>query len=143
MTELRVDTGVKTFGINGAVEVCFNDTDTDFCERLFNVFESVGQKQDEYETRAKSIDDAHEMFKFMRECDTKMRDEIDGLFGVAVCDAVFGRINVFAMSDGLPIWCNLLLTVMEQFDTAFAREQKATNPRIAKYTAKWQRKQGK
>ena len=30
-----------------------------------------------------------------------------------------------------------ILAVMEEIDTTFAREQKATNPRIAKYTAKY------
>lgn len=140
MTELRFDTGVKTFNINGEVEVSFNATDVDFAERLFNVFLDMDKKQSDYEDRAKKINDCREMFKFMRERDADMRSEIDALFNVPVCDAVFGHMNIFALADGLPVWCNLLLTVMDQMETSFAIEQKATNPRVAKYTAKWQKK---
>ena len=48
-------------------------------------------------------------------------------------------MNVYAMADGLPVWCNLMLAVMDEIDTSFAREQKRMNPRIAKYTAKYHR----
>ena len=48
-------------------------------------------------------------------------------------------MNVYALSDGLPVWANLMLTIMDEIDTTFAREQKATNPRISKYTKKYQR----
>ena len=49
----------------------------------------------------------------------------------------FNTPNVYAMADGLPVWCNLLFAIMDEIDTSFAREQKATNPRIQKYTAKY------
>ena len=67
----------------------------------------------------------------------------DGLseevFGFDVCGAVFGDMNVYALADGLPVWCNLMLSVMDEIDTTFAREQKAQNPRISKYTKKYHR----
>ena len=62
---------------------------------------------------------------------------LDGVFDAPVCDAVFGGMNIYAMASGLPAWVNLMLAVMDECDTTFSREQKATNPRIAKYTAKW------
>ena len=64
---------------------------------------------------------------------------MDGVFGAPVCDALFGCMNVYAMADGLPVWCNLMLAVMDEIDTTFAREQKATNARITKYTKKYNR----
>ena len=45
----------------------------------------------------------------------------------------------YAMADGLHVWTNFLLALMDETDSAFAREQKATNPRIQKYTAKYRR----
>ena len=39
----------------------------------------------------------------------------------------------------LDVWTNFLLALMDETDSAFAREQKATNPRIQKYTAKYRR----
>ena len=48
-------------------------------------------------------------------------------------------MNVYALADGLPVWCNLMLAVIDQIDTTFSREQKRTNPRIAKYTDRWKK----
>lgn len=56
---------------------------------------------------------------------------------IMVAQTRVGKMNVYALSDGLPVWVNLMLAVMDEIDTAFAREQKQTNPRIAKYTAKY------
>ena len=84
--------------------------------------------------------DKRKVFDYARERDTEMRGMIDEVFGAPVSDALFGGMNVYAMAGGLPVWCNLMLAVMDEIDTTFAREQKATNPRIAKYTAKYRKK---
>lgn len=65
-----------------------------------------------------------------------MREIIDGVFG-PISESVFGEMSVYAVAGGLPVWCNFLLAVIDEVDTTFAREKKATNPRIAKYTAKY------
>ena len=68
-----------------------------------------------------------------------MREAIDSVFGVPVSQAVFGGIHAYSMSNGLPVWCNLVLAIMDEMDDSFTREQKAMNPRVQKYTAKYQR----
>lgn len=49
--------------------------------------------------------------------------------------------SLFPEAAELPddIWTNFMLALMDETDSAFAREQKATNPRIQKYTAKYRR----
>ena len=70
-----------------------------------------------------------------------MRELIDSVFdGTPVCTLLFGSMNVYAMASGLPVWANLMLAIMDEVDTAFAREQKATNPRVQKYMAKYRKK---
>ena len=140
MTELNFNTGKRTFNINGVVEVSFNDTDAAFVEKLYNVFSDLDKKQDQYRTRADRMADNKEIFVIMRDMDREIREEINALFEEDVCTPLFGSMNVFALADGLPLWANLMLAIMEQVDSAFAREQNATNPRVQKYTAKWQRK---
>lgn len=140
LRELNFDTGLVTYSLNGKCEVTFNATDMDFCERLFNVFDTLERKQSDYEDRIAKMADKREGFLFMRERDAEMREQIDSLFDASVCAAAFGRMNVFALADGLPVWCNLMFAVMDQIDNTFAREQKATNPRIQKYTDKWKKK---
>lgn len=137
MQELKFNTGLVTYNLNGVCEVQFNPTDSNFVERLYNAFESLDKMQDSYKAEVEKISDKREIFDISRKRDSEMRDLIDGIFGVQVCGAVFGSQNVYARADGLPLWCNLMLAVMDEIDSSFSREQKLMNPRIAKYTAKY------
>ena len=52
-------------------------------------------------------------------------------------------ISFQGAESGLPVWCNLLLALMDEMDAALVREQKASNPRLKKYLDKYQRRGGK
>lgn len=137
MADIRFDDGLVAYNLNGKIEVCFNPTDSNFVEQLYKAFEELDKKQESYREEVQRMGDKTKIFDFTRARDAEMREIIDSLFNAPVCDAVFGRMNVYALSEGLPVWCNLVLAVMDEIDTVFAREQKATNPRLAKYTAKY------
>lgn len=139
MKELNVAAGLETFKINGVCEVVFCPTDPVFVEKLYNVFDSLDQKQEAY---AEEIQKAqkHEIFTIARKRDAELREMVNEVFGFDICSAVFGSVSVCAMADGLPLWSNLMLAVMDEVDSSFEREQKRTNPRIEKYTAKYHQK---
>lgn len=139
MKELNFDTGLTTFTVNGVCEVSFNPTDLAFSERLFGAFDSLEEMERKYRDQVSKMADRKEIFLFAREIDQDMRAVIDLAFGKPVCDDLFGATNVYAMADGLSIWMNFFFAIMDEVDTAFAREQKATNPRIQKYMAKYKR----
>lgn len=137
MPELSFETGVVSFSLNGKCEVSFNPTDSFFVERLFNAFDALDQKQETYKDELSRIAGKREVFDFSRKRDAEMRKILDETFETPISEALFGGMNVYAIADGLPVWCNLMLAVMDEVDTGFAREQKAMNPRIQKYTAKY------
>ena len=136
---LNFESGLVTYNINGKCQVSFNPTDSNFVERLYLAFEDLDKKQESYKTQVEKLADKREIFDFARERDVEMRQVIDGLFDAPVSDSLFGVMSVYAVAGGLPVWCNLMLAVMDEIDTTFSREQKATNPRIAKYTEKYHR----
>ena len=136
---LNFESGLVTYNINGKCQVSFNPTDSNFVERLYLAFEDLDKKQESYKTQVEKLADKREIFDFARERDVEMRQVIDGLFDAPVSDSLFGGMSVYAVAGGLPVWCNLMLAVMDEIDTTVAREQKATNPRIAKYTEKYHR----
>ena len=140
MTELNFSTGKRPFNINGVVEVSFNDTDAAFVSEMYDAFSRLDEKQERYRNRVEKTADKAEVFSIMRELDEEIRGVINNLFEKDVCTPLFGKMNLFALADGLPLWANLMLAIMDQIDSGFTREQKATNPRVQKYTAKWQRK---
>ena len=140
MAELRFDTGVVPFSVNGVENVfSVNPTDANFVEALFTTFDELDKRQREKDADVSNAE-AKKAFQIMREYDNDMRRAIDGVLGAGVCDAVFGGMNVYALSGGLPVWANFILAVMDECDTAFAREQKMTNPRLKKYLDKYQKK---
>lgn len=137
MKELNFESGLVTYTLNGKCEVSFNPTDSNFVERLYAAFEDLDAKQENYKAQVEKMAGKREIFDFARERDAEMRQIIDGLFEAPVSETLFGGMNVYAVAGGLPVWCNLMLAVMDEIDTTFTREQKATNPRIAKYTSKY------
>ena len=139
MKEISFATGLVTYKLNDAVEVTFNPTDAAFVERLFNTFDALDKADEARRAEAERTANTREIFDMARERDAEMRGMIDDVLGQPVCDALFGSMNVYAAADGLPVWCNLMFALMDEIDTSFAREQKATNPRIQKYTAKYHR----
>lgn len=135
---LSFDTGLVTFDINGKATVTFNPTDSAFVERLFNTFDELDKKQDAYKAEVEKAQ-KREIFDIARKRDAEMREMIDDALGCSVCEAVFGGMNVYALADGLPVWANLLLAIMDEIDTSFARETKLTDSRIRKYSAKYKK----
>lgn len=141
---LVIDSGVvaRTLATTDGREcvISFNPTDAQFVERLFDAFDTLDKRQEAYKREVQTNADKREVFDVARRMDGEMREVISGVFGgVDVCAALFGGMNVYALADGLPVWANLMLAVMDEVDTSFAREQKLTNPRIAKYTKKYGR----
>jgi len=137
MKELRFETGLVSYDLNGGAQVTFNPTDPAFAERLFNIFDALDKKQDAYNTVKQESADTRQMFDFARKLDAEMRAMIDEALGQPVCEALFGGMNVYALADGLPVWCNLMFALMEELDSGLVREKKAMNPRIQKYTSKY------
>lgn len=117
-------------------DIVFNPTDSFFVEKLFTAFETLDKKQEEYAEKIKGKKN-REVFDIARKMDEEVRDIIREVFDFDVCAALFGARCVYGMGDGFPVWANLLLAIMDEVDTAFAREQKATNPRVARYTKKY------
>ena len=139
MAEIKFETGLKTFDINGAYAVTFAPTDLAFIERVYTALDNMDKKQEGYKEQADKAAD-NEVFVLARKMDSEAREEINAIFGEDVCSAVFGSLNVFTVADGFPVWANFLLAIIDQRDGAFAEEKKKTNPRIAKYTAKYKKK---
>lgn len=137
MAEIKFDDGLVSYSVNGKCEICFNPTDNNFVERLYSVFEALDKKQEYYKSQVEKLANKREIFDFARECDKEIRDMIDGLFDHPISEPLFGSMSAYAVANGLPVWANLLLSIMDEVDTTFAREQKLTNPRVAKYTAKY------
>lgn len=135
MKEITFDTGIVEYKINGGHVIRFNPTDSSFAERLYLAFDELDRKQDAY--RNEAISDGKEAFRVNRARNAEMRKTIDALLGEGASQAIFADMDVYAMSDGLPAWANLMLAIIDEMDDAIKSERAKTNPRVAKYTARY------
>lgn len=140
--EVKIDTGLTTYTLCGLgkCDITLNPTDGGFVDELYNAFDELRKKQNAYQKQMENIANKRLAFDTLREMDKEMRQTIDTVLGAPVCDAVFGKMNVYAHSNGTPVWCNLILSVVDLMDEACVREKKLQNPKIAKYVEKYQQK---
>lgn len=139
---IKIDTGVvtKTFVTTDGKECgfAFNPLDMGLSRRLFSAFEKLDKMNEGYKDEVQKNADKKEIFDIGQKMDREMREIInEEVFGFDICTPLFGELNLYALANGFPIWANLLFALVDEMDTAYAREQKLTNPRISKYTKKY------
>ena len=137
MKELNLNLGVEEYLLAGKVAVSFNPTDMNFLERLSRAFSELDALQEEVRSSREKITDDREVFPIARELDGKMRGILNDLFGKEICEPLFGSMNLFASSGGLPVWANLMLAVTDEVQGALQGELAAREKRIAKYVEKY------
>ena len=138
MKSLSFPDGLEEYSLNGRVTVRFNPTDASFLERLAELFSRLDALQEEVSALQETTPE-EEVFPLARSLDARMRDLLDGFFGIPVCEPLFGTMNLFASAGGLPVWANLLLALTEEVESAMHGELTAREARIAKYTAKYKK----
>ena len=138
MNALKFSTGVKTFAVNdGAAEISYNPTDPIFAERVYDAFLSLAEK---YEAgKGQKFEDNKAFFEYARARDREVHKEIDSLFGDGVSTDLFGGVSSYAMADGLPLWCNFLLAIIDTIPAELSVQIKASKPRVEKYLQKYHR----
>ena len=137
MKSLNLNLGVEDYLLAGKVEVSFNPTDMNFLERLSSAFEKLDALQEEVRISRENITDDREVFPVARELDAKMRAILNELFDAENCEPLFGGMNLFASSGGLPVWANLMLALTDEVQNSMASEMSKREERIAKYVSKY------
>ena len=138
MNQLNFATGIKTFSVNdGAAEISYNPTDPLFVEGVYDAFLSLADK---YEAgKDKKFEDNKAFFEYARARDKEAREAVDGLFGEGVSNGIFPGVSSYAMADGLPLWCNFLMAVIDTVPAELSTQIKASKPRVEMYLKKYQK----
>jgi len=117
---MTIETGIKTFSLNGTYDVSFNPTDTVFIKSVYGAFEKLEALQDKVAlamSKATGID----AFKIAEKANADMTIEIDSLLGVGCCRAVFGEVSLFSLASGMPLWAVFCLARENWSNTRSAR----------------------
>ncbi len=138
---LNIDSGIKTFTINGEVEVSFNPADTGFLTQLREALKSLDALSEEYRKKVHDLpdDDIEQAFDLACERDEKQRAVINGIFEKDVCGPVFKRMHIDSPSaDGLPLWAEFILAIMDECGSVnVAALSKKGSAKLNKYIKKY------
>lgn len=139
MPELKFETGLVTYSLNGKCEISFNPGDHEFVERFCDSFEKIESIMKEYGEKSESVEPGKEIFDLARKRDSEIQKVIDDLFSVPVCESVFGSMSVCAIADGFPVWLNLMLAITDEIEKNTGEIQRKADPRVEKYTEKYKK----
>lgn len=137
MLQLNISTGLVTYKLNDACEITINPTDSLFIEKLYTLFDDLDAKQDDYRAQISKAGANKAVFGIAREANKELREMLNKVFGFDICGAVFGEVSVYALADGVPLWANLLLALLDTIDESVSGELKKTSNRMLKYTSKY------
>ena len=140
MKNISLETGKVEYLLGGKVSVRFNPTDLNYMERVYAAFDELGRIQDRFQKDIEKLEEEKEIFALAKETDGKIREVLNALFEKEVCEPLFGSMNLFAYSGGMPVWVNLMLALSDEMNTAMLAEADARDKRIEKYVKKVQTK---
>jgi hypothetical protein len=138
---LTVADNCREYDINGKVTVRFNPTDESFVAKLEDTFGTMSEMQ--------QLAESGNGFAKFADLDVAMRAKIDDLLGEGVSQALFGGMNCWALADGLPVWMNLILALLDEVSEAYEQEFGKSDSRVKAHNAKYEammakyRKKGK
>lgn len=139
--EQTIDTGLRTLELKTyggcSVEVLFNPYDV----KLIGAIMDATEKLDAIQANLAplSMNNWREIYNACMDADKEMREILDGIFNVPICEALFPNQTVQAMGNGFPAWANLLCAVLDVMDAGLNAEKKKAKARIHKYSEKYKK----
>jgi hypothetical protein len=138
---LTFDSGVRDLelsdGKDRAVVVRFNPYDVMFIATVMDAAEKLDAVQQEL--TAFNGETWREIYEACVDADKKMREILDGIFNVPICEALFSGQSVHAIGNGFPAWVNLLVAILDNMDAGLEAEKTKAQTRIRKYSGKYKK----
>lgn len=102
----------KTLDINGKITISIDPDSQEFADRAFATLSALDkQHQNLLNNRPVTNSLAYDIFS---ETNKDIRRQLDELLNSPVCDALFGKDAVCALSGGAPLWFNLMEGIVSQ-----------------------------
>lgn len=140
MEKLNIDLGIKEYELCEGCTISFNPTDMELLKKMMDTFKDLEAEEARQREKITKITDYTEMYDAYAEMDKAFRAKLNGLFGKDICTPLIGDVNIYARGNGLPIWANIVLAIIDEFDDSIKEQDQIGQARIAKYTKKYQKK---
>lgn len=112
LMSIEVNSMTKTLDINGKITISIDPDSQEFADRVFATLSVLDkQHQNLLNNRPVTNSLAYDIFS---ETNKDIRRQLDELLNSPVCDALFGKDAVCALSGGAPLWFNLMEGIVSQ-----------------------------
>lgn len=133
---MNINTGIQEYNLGGKVVVKFNPTDMEFGSRLNAAMTACVEREERLQKEIEG-EDVIRMFELSAAASDDIAKIIDGVFGVPVVEPLCEGVSVRAWADGMPIWANIIMAVLDVMDASQDEAIKASKKRVEKYTKKY------
>ena len=102
-------------------------------------FKALAEAQSELAEAAKNADD-ETFFDASAATNTELRGILNDLFGEDICTPIWGTMDLTALSDGLPLWFNFMMALIDEIDANMENVKDIRSARLDAYLAKYKKK---
>lgn len=142
MEKLNINSGKKKYMINDTEEyICFNPSSPEFAQKIVDAFRKCHKITEQ--TKVAFNGSADSIFETLNKIDAEIKATIDAAFDEPVCEKAFEGASAISLSDGLPIWVNFLMAVIDEIDKSVSEAKTTISPSAQRYLDKYQKKYGK
>lgn len=141
MGALSYTAGKREYTLPNGETIHFDPCDSEFANKVVIAFRNSNKIQG-----ALSKDHMQDMDQLLTEIqkmNADIRQEIDNAFGEPVCDKACCGSSPTAISDGLPVWMNFLMAVIDEIDANMPEGEKRSRARVQQYMDKYNTKYAK
>ena len=141
MDKLNINTGKRKYFLNDTDEyISFNPSDPEFAQKIVDAFRKCHKITESAKLAFNGSADS--IFEELRKIDMEIKRTIDAAFGEPVCDKAFDGASAIGLSDGLPVWVNFMMAIIDEIDSSVADAKNKISPSTQRYLEKFQKKYG-
>lgn len=141
MGSLTYSAGKRAYTLNEGAVIYFDPCDAEFANKVIVAVRNCQDIQSKFPREP--MQDLDEQLALIQEMNANIRRQIDAAFGEPVCDKAFCGSSPCAIADGLPVWLNFLMAVIDEVDANMPEGEKRARVRVQQYMDKYNAKYGK
>lgn len=141
MGALSYTAGKQEYTLPGGSVIYFDPCDSEFANKVVVAFRNCHKIQKSFPE--KPFEDLDEQLAFIQKMNADIREEIDKAFDAEVCTKACCGSSPISISDGLPVWMNFLMAVIDEIDANMPEGEKRSRARVQQYMDKYNTKYAK
>lgn len=138
MGTLNYTAGKREYTLPNDTVIHFDPCDSEFANKVIVAFRNCNKVQNSFPE--KTFMDLDEQLAFIQKMNEDIREEIDRAFGEGVCEKACCGSGPISISDGLPVWMNFLMAVIDEIDANMPEGEKRSRARVQQYMDKYNTK---